>query len=596
MRPIQLFIVSFIICGSNALAQEQPNTFVFEGNNFRWNQSTNGSLFFDEAEGLPGLNVPLGEENYSIFGSALWLGGINESEELKISFRKFCQSDNEACYENWGPLKLNGELNSTEDVEGYNMIWFVTADQIENQVIYSNCLNDPNCDEATEFPNYEIPADFLSWPAEGGEGYAENLAPFEDRNENGIYDPESGDHPAICGDFSSYAIWNDLGTDNILQDGFEIGLEVHTIVYGYEATEGSEFNTLFVQHKLYNRGTETLTDTYTGFWTDFDLGNPSDDYVATDVERSMFYVYNGDALDEGSASGPGYGSDIPAMGIKVLAGPFQNANGVDDSAEYLELYANESFGFNDGVIDNERRGLYSALYHNNTGGPQATWDPQLAIDYYNYSKGIWRDGTPMTVSGYGYNPADPDLPLARYTFLGTSDPLFAGTNGEDPNYPIEGGWTEENEGNPPSDRRMVGSSGPFTFAPGDIQHIDLAYIFARESFDDEETVIETLQRFADEVEGMQCDPLPAIVLSTDKSPERKPLQVYPNPSSESFSFDLHENSGQLTLIDITGKVVLQQNLNSGVQHIEVAKLSDGIYIIQVRSKQSIYHGKVIIEN
>jgi hypothetical protein len=573
----------------------QAETFVFEGNNFRWNQTTNGSLFYKPDPGLPGLEVPIGESNHSIFASTLWLGGINQNDELKISFRRFCQNENENCYENWGPLKLNGELSSPEEAEPYNTIWFVTTDQIQQHIDYSNCLNDPGCDEGSEFPNYEIPADFLTWPAHGTEGYAENLAPFADRNGNGTYDPEAGDHPVICGDFSSYAIWNDLGSENILQDGFEIGLEVHTTVYGYASTEGAEFNTLYVQHKLHNRGSETLTETYTGFWTDFDLGNYTDDYVRTDVERSMFYAYNGDVFDDGSDVGPGYGSDLPAMGIKILSGPLKNENEIDDEPQFEEFYANETSGFNDGIIDNERLGLHSSMNYNNGTGPGATQDPQIGIEYYNYMRSIWRDGTPLSFGGIGYDPEDVAATLANYTFPGTSDPLLAGTEGIDPNYPLEGGWTEENTGNPSGDRRMIGSSGPFTFAPGDVQYIDLAYIFARESHDEEETVIETLQRYADEVEGMHCEPLPLIVLSDEVTNEPKPLSIYPNPAHAEIAFDLPIEQATLTIFDITGKEVKQAQLQGGNQRLNIENLESGVYLIRVESADSVYHGKFVVE-
>ncbi|MCZ4408941.1 T9SS type A sorting domain-containing protein [Cryomorphaceae bacterium 1068] len=590
MRPIQLCVVLFIAISSTALAQEQANTFVFEGNNFRWTQTTNGSLFYKESEGMQGLEVPIDSLNHTMFASALWVGGIDASNELKISFRRFCQNENENCYENWGPLKLDGSLATPEEVEDYNKIWFVTNDQIAAHIAFAECMNNPSCDESLEFPNYEIPEDFISWPAEGGLGFTENLAPYTDYNSNGVYDPENGDYPAVCGDFSSYAIWNDLGANGASSDGNEIGLEVHTTVYGYNSEQGSEFNTLFVQHKLINRGSFALTDTYTGFWTDFDIGNYSDDYVATDVGRSMFYGYNGSPFDGSSDAGPGYGSDVPAMGVKVLSGALTPANGADDEAEYLEFYANETSGYSDGTLDNERLGLSKSVSYNNSDGPIATWGPQSGIEYYHYMRGIWRDGTPLKFGGTGYTPQSIGQ-MTDYMFPGESDPLFAGTNGINPNY----SWTEENEGFPAQDRRMIGSSGPFTFAPGDVQYIDLAYIFARESFDDEETVIETLQRFADEVEGMQCDPLPAIVLSTDRAEERKPLKVFPNPSSSSISFELNENAAQLTMIDITGKVVRQEFLNSGLQRIDISDLADGIYLIQVQADQSIYHGKVVVD-
>jgi hypothetical protein len=593
MRTIVLFF-AFIISASNMLAQEQPNTFVFEGNNFRWYQSTNGSIFFNEEGQSVGLEVPINEANHSIFGSAFWLGGVNENEELKISFRRFCQSAAENCTENWGPLKLDNSISTTEEVSDFNNIWFVTSEQISLHIGFFDCLSDANCNEIVEFPDYEIPENILSWPAEGEEGFADNLAPYVDRDGNGTYNPANGDYPAICGDFSSYTIWNDLGTESTGQNGSEIGLEVHTSIYGYSSIEGSDFNTLFVQYKIINRGNDLLSNTYVGFWNDFELGNSSDDQVRTDVERSMIYVYNGDSVDESSTQGPGYGSNLGAMGMKVLSGPLKDSNGLDDSPEYEEFYGNETSGWADGVIDNERLGLFGSLAHENASGPAAMQDPQVGIGYYNFMRSIWRDGQPMKHGGIGYSPGGPGL-FTNYYLPGDSDPLFAGTDGINPNYSIAGGWTAENEGLPPNDKRMVGSSGPFTFAPGNVQYIDLAYIFARESFDDEETVIETLQRFADEVEGMQCEPLPAIVLSTDRAEERKPLKVFPNPSSGSISFQLTENSAQLTMIDITGKVVRQKVLNSGVQRIDVSDLANGIYLIQIQADQSVYNGKVVVE-
>jgi hypothetical protein len=592
-KIIYLLLFPILLVVPNLLLA-QAETFVFEGNNFRWHQSTNGSIFFNEEGQSVGLEVPINEENHSIFGSAFWIGGVNQNDELRISFRRFCQSDAENCTENWGPLKVDNSISTTEDISEYNKIWFVTNQQINLHNAYFDCVSNPNCDEVLEFPSYEIPEDFSSWPAEGEEGLAENLAPYVDRDGNGTYNPEGGDYPAICGDFSSYAIWNDLGTESTGQDGSEIGLEVHSSIYGYDSVEGSEFNTLFVQYKIINRRDQLLSNTYAGFWNDFELGNFSDDQVATDVGRSMIYVYNGDSFDEASIQGPGYGSDIAAMGMKVLSGPLAPSNGADDSPEYEEFYGNETSGWADGVIDNERLGLFGSLAHENASGPVAMQDPQVGIEYYNYMRSIWRDGQPMIHGGIGYSPGGPGL-FTNYYLPGESDPLFAGTNGTDPNYPLEGGWSAENEGFPSADKRMLGSSGPFDFAPGDVQYIDLAYIFARESFDDEETVIETLQRFADEVEGMQCDPLPNIVLSTDRAEERKPLKVFPNPSNGSFSFELTENTAQLTLIDITGKVVRQKILNAGLQRIDVSDLADGIYIIQIQADQSVYHGKVVVE-
>ncbi|HKK40341.1 MAG TPA: T9SS type A sorting domain-containing protein [Cryomorphaceae bacterium] len=598
-NSLLILLPLFFLFSHTAIAQAIVS--VQNGNNFEWFQRTNGLYFYDQGNGLPGLEVPAFSSNSSLFTASFWIGGINENDELKIRFSRYCQDSLETCFENWGPIKTNGSLASSEEVESYNDVWFISGFSIIQHLNYYDCLNDPLCDTQEEFPNYSIPSDFLSWPAQSdpGSGFSEYLAPFFDYNGDGNYNPEDGDHPAICGDFASYMIHNGRGTENTEQWGHELDVEIHTMIYGYSGGEESLFNTLFVQHKAINRGTETLNNSLMGIWTDFDLGNPTDDFVGTEVSRSMVYALNADVFDESHFAGPGYGSDLPMMGVKVLAGPFKDANGTDDQPEYESLYGNETIGYNDGIIDNERLGLSSSMYVNNVTvpGPVATYDPQAPVEHYQFMRSIWRDGTALEFGGTGYSPTNEASTIAKYVFPGESDPLYAGTEGQEPipNYPFEGGWTEENEGNAPGDRRMIGSSGPFTFAPGDVQYIDLAYIFARESHDPEETVFETLQRYADEVEGMQCDPLPQIVLANESQVEPKALNVYPNPAQHEIAFDLPLAHASMTILDITGKEIRQAQLQGGNQRIDIEKLGSGVYLIRIATANSIYHGKFVVE-
>jgi hypothetical protein len=313
-----------------------------------------------------------------------------------------------------------------------------------------------------------------------------------------------------------------------------------------------------------------------------------DDYVGTEVSRSMFYSYNSDGNDELSMLGPGYGSDLPIMSVKVLAGPFKDPDQIDNQALVQGYYGNETSGYSDGIIDNERLGLYSTLFYNDGLG-----DPQSPLDYYRMMRGMWKDGAPQTFGGFGDDSAS--TLTAKYGYPGMSDPLNSGTNGVDPNYSFEGGWTEDNAGHDGGDRRMIGSSGPFTFEPGDVQYIDLAYIFARESHDEDETVFETLQRYADEVEGMHCEPLPLIVLSDNSANEPKPLNIYPNPANDEIAFDLPIAQATMTIFDITGKDVRQAQLQGGNQRFDIENLESGVYLIRIKSAGSVYHGKFVVE-
>jgi hypothetical protein len=73
------------------------------------------------------------------------------------------------------------------------------------------------------------------------------------------------------------------------------------------------------------------------------------------------------------------------------------------------------------------------------------------------------------------------------------------------------------------------------------------------------------------------------------------LSFYPNPASKSFQVNGFEEKVQITLLDISGKVVLQTQAMNNIQ-IDVSSLSKGIYILQAidRFSHSIYE-KLIIE-
>ncbi len=221
---------------------------------------------------------------------------------------------------------------------------------------------------------------------------------------------------------------------------------------------------------------------------DTDLGNSNDDFVGCDVQRGLGYSYNGDNNDEGSTSGPGYGSQPPAVGIDFFEGPYQDPDGINNDYGIGENQALNGLGYRnpddedsafgiDTIIDNERFGMRRFLFHNRNTSP--TGDPDIDVHYYNMMQGIWRNGVPMTFGGTGYNPTCTSCLDADFMFPGNTDPLHWGTGGVDPNYAAAGGWTEENEGNEPFDRRFLQSAGPFTLDPGEFNNITVGVVYAR---------------------------------------------------------------------------------------------------------------------
>jgi len=133
-----------------------------------------------------------------------------------------------------------------------------------------------------------------------------------------------------------------------------------------------------------------------------------------------------------------------------------DANGIDDPDGECDESIN-GVGFGDGIEDNERYGMKKFMYFNNGGNP-AQSDPSIAPEYYNYLKGIWKDGTVMEYGGNGHVSSGAYGPAANFMFPELSDPCFWGTNGEEPYGPVE--WTETSAGNPPNDRRGLSVMGP----------------------------------------------------------------------------------------------------------------------------------------
>ena len=213
------------------------------------------------------------------------------------------------------------------------------------------------------------------------------------------------------------------------------------------------------------------------------MGNPFDDYVGCDVERGFGYAYNGDEYDEDFQGMKGYGSTPAVIGIDFFEGPYQDADGIDNEVGVLPGQALNGLGYGDSIIDNERFGMRRFVYYNNSTGQNG--DPELAIHYYNYMRGIWKNGQKMRHGGDGYSTGGVENIETAFMFPGRSDPQHWGTTDENgiTTTPNNKNWTERNTGsgspNAPGDRRFLQSAGPFTLEPGNVNDITVGVVFAQ---------------------------------------------------------------------------------------------------------------------
>ncbi len=525
-------------------------------NNVRARINTGGDMWWD----LPGgtgskYYIPKAGSATSMFSGALWIGGLDINNQLKLAAQRYRQVG----IDYWtGPLTVDGTAAVTsETCAEYDRFFKITRQQVDDFLAHT----DPETGEFIPSEGYNIPNSIMNWPAHGdiANNQSYYLAPFYDNNGDGEYDPLVGDYPyyditnALChtkiptmeeelegditgsilvdqvikGDQTLWWVFNDKGNIHSETNGAAIGMEIRAQAFAF-ATNDVINNMTFYSYEIINRSTFELTQTFFSPWVDTDLGYAWDDFVGCDVNRGLGYCYNGKEVD-GNGEIESYGAQPPAVGVDFFQGPYMDPDGYDNPAfggtgdgprfiddpstpnvdERCQIVSQDGLikampvpdggtvitkvvsagingvNFGNGIVDDERFGMRRFIYHNNSSGNLG--DPQIAPQYYNYLRSIWKDGTKMLYGGTGhYSGSGTVGPACDFMFPGDTDPCNWGTNGQPPNggYNTNGKyWTEEtgNNGspNPPGDRRFMQSAGPFTLKSGAVNYITVGIPWAR---------------------------------------------------------------------------------------------------------------------
>ena len=473
MNKFKQTILTLLLCaaGMTAWAQNSVVSYI-NTNNVNGRFLSDGTMHIIDHNFIdhnlipcPTWEVPAGSGKETILQHSLWFGGLDSDDGLHLAAVRFNEYGRDF-YQ--GPLRTSDAGADLMAALKFLHIWNLTSAEIDYFRVHYNDAS------------YNIPDDILTWPAHGDEGYAANIAPFVDVNGDGHYNPADGDYPDIKGDQCLFFVFNDNYAPHTESGGEPIGLEVHAMVYAYDAPDNDALNnTVFVNYKFYNRSDRDYHDVYLGLWTDWNLGYSYDDYVGCDVRRSSCFAYNGNLTDSH------YGDNPPVQICTILAGPYMDADGRDNpafngecnslfnNAHPLDKYAYNGFNFGNGIADDERLGMCGFVYHNN--------DPSYAIEYYQMMHCIWKDGNPMHYGGNSYTGDNVVGPECKFMFPADTDPCNFGTNGVAPNdgYNTNGKyWTEEQCGNQPGDRRGLACVGPFSFEHGGMQELDYAIITA----------------------------------------------------------------------------------------------------------------------
>jgi hypothetical protein len=362
-----------------------------------------------------------------------------------------------------------------------------------------------------------------------------------------------------------------------------LGFEIQCQAFAFATADADINNATFYEYKIINRNTTTSIDsTHLGFWVDVDLGNYLDDYVGCDVGRGLGYGYNGDGNDEGIS---GYGINPPAVGLDIIQGPAADtSDGIDndmDSCIDCTFLKDTNGVIIDTIPDTvspERIKMSRFVYYNNSPDP-VNGNPNSATDYYRYLNGIWRNGLPMTYGGNGKGGGNgATLDPSYFMFPGNSDPYHWGTNGVP-----ENDWDESLAGNMPDDRRFLSSVGPFTMLPGQVQCVQTAVLWARDTAGPLSSV-EKLKLIDDRIGGGSTE-CPAFPNGINNPEEIIHASAFPVPASDhlSFAFNKYITAGTIYIYDMHGKLISTQKFTGDRTSISCIDFSTGVYFYQVKS-------------
>jgi hypothetical protein len=387
----------------------------------------NGMTAHNPLTDASGLEWPNGSAKYVIFTDGLIWGGTVQGD-LRVggaTYRYGLQA---------GPIRADGTAADPSDPK-YKIY---KVRKVDGQGF-------ANMEPAEQT---RLRADFEGWPVIDG-------APYVDKDKNGRYEPNfddwlvNGDKttydiPWFIGDEVLWFVSNDLDgsrTSNLYGTA-PIGLELHTMVWGYDQT-GPLGNMIFTKYTFINKGVNDLENAFVSKWSDPDLGDANDDFCAVDTTLVLGYIYNALAND-------GIYGIPPAAGYDFFQGPIVPGEPTD--------VATYNFGKRPGF---KNLGVTSFAFYINSDGVYIDPDlgkPAGAIQMYNYMNSRTYSGAPFI---------DPN----------TGDQVKVCLAGD----PItKTGWLD-GQVRGPGDRRFLMTAGPFTLAAGDSQEVVVATIVGRGS-------------------------------------------------------------------------------------------------------------------
>lgn len=425
---------NFTIYSQN-YCQGSLKPYYFNSNHIRAGFLPRGNKFTDSQQPQFLVPFPSKDRLSTIFASSVWIGGFDDADNYKEAWETWPRP---VKYDfSVGPLNSIGIPNDSI-CERFDFAWTVYYEDIQSH--------------RTDFQGNSkiedtIPSIF-GWPARGNKFFKnyydfelpndnQGLAPFEDKNGNGLYDPDMGDYPIVrlsgleyIPDQIMWMVFNDVDNQDTLKP-YPLRFEIQLTAFAFHC-ENNELlnNTIFNSYKIINRAVLAADSVFFGIWNDYDLGCPNDDLIGCDSSRNTEFVYNEDVTD----------GDIPVTNECTTGATSYPGIPPVQSMTYLNYPMHSFIQF------------------------ETTTEHLLAK--YRLLNGMWSNGRPITPEGDGH--------LFPSTF-GSTKFLFHG----DPRDTAS--WAANNVFDYGYDQRTVSSAFIGRLDPGAQKVVETAYIYNYDS-------------------------------------------------------------------------------------------------------------------
>ncbi len=409
-------------------------------------------------------------------------------------------------------------------------------------------------------------------------------APFFDRNNNEIYEPDLGDFPTYKNIRFGYDIPEKIIFLNF-RTKYDQGspseyfpLQFKLIVYVKSCDKISELHSnrsIHVDCIFANFNHSDLRQSLFGYNYDFHLGDTKNDYIGFKEKNNLVYTYNNPQLELASEEGIS-NMIVTHQFIGTPLGPFNYGN---EGTLVEPPFGSTSF---DTILETGMS-RFRNYYLN---ADSVTWYPESVPQWHdNLINSTWKDGTPFTIGGNGYN-------------IGSTDTTDIAFNGE---FDGSEGWTELNANNTSGKRFASCFAQQIFLKPGAVNQFKSVFQFLdhNEGLPDDYALGLNVAagRGYDDFISSNCYSQAQICNEFGSQPEGlfDIFYAYPNPNTTGvFQLVVDENKliQELRVMDFTGTIILQEeNVYSNQFTLE----EKGLYVVVLKiedryySQQIFYH-------